>query len=192
MRAVRVVPGMTAVLVSLVAITVAGCSPFSSSSSTAAPASQPASSAASAPSAPSTAAAAPAATPSATSSSGGVQNLIATAAVKSELLTTFAATSKIPASDVAGSVPGSVYYAYDPATQTYWAKAFFTPTSTAPVSVTVDLQEAQGGLFEKSGNGPWQLKFFVVQGQRALCEDWQFFPQAVLAAWATQATAASC
>jgi hypothetical protein len=189
MRAVRVVPGMTAVLVSLVAIAVAGCSPFSSSSSTAAPASQPASSAASAPS---TAAAAPAATPSATSSSGGVQNLIATAAVKSELLTTFAATSKIPASDIAGSVPGSVYYAYDPTTQMYWAKAFFTPTSTAPVSVTVDLQEAQGGLFEKSGNGPWQLKFFVVQGQRALCEDWQFFPQAVLAAWATQATAASC
>src|ERR1700757_3101171 len=103
MRSVRVVPGMTAVLVSLVAVAVAGCSPFSSSSSAAAPAGQPASPAAS------TAAAAPAVSSSPTSSSGGVQNLVATAAVKSELLTTFAATSNIPASDVAGSVPGSVY-----------------------------------------------------------------------------------
>ena len=72
---VRVVPGMTAVLVSLVAVAVAGCSPFSSSSSAAAPAGQPASPAAS------TAAAAPAVSSSPTSSSGGVQNLDATTTI---------------------------------------------------------------------------------------------------------------
>jgi hypothetical protein len=178
MRAVRVVPGMTAVLVSLVALAVAGCSPFSSSNSAAAPASQPASSAASAP------AAAPAATPGATSSSGGVQDLDATAAVKSQLLAGFVATKNIPASYVAGSVPGSIYYAYDPATQMYWAKASYEPKSTDPLSVTVDFQDgADTGLYKKSGSGPWQVSI----GVEGPCTDSQFFPQAVLVAWAIPA-----
>lgn len=178
MRSVRVVPGMTAVLVSLVAVAVAGCSPFSSSSSAAAPASQSASPAAS------TAAAAPAVSSSPTSSSGGVQNLDATAAVKSDLLAAFVAAKDIPVSDVAGSVPDSIYYAYDPATQTYWAKAAYEPKSTDPLSVTVDFQDgADTGLYKKSGTGPWQ----VTIGAEGPCTDSQFFPQVVLVAWAIPA-----
>jgi hypothetical protein len=178
MRTVRVVPGMTAVLVSLVAIAVAGCSPFSSSGSAAAPASsaatansQTASSAAPA--------AAPAATPSATSSSGGVQNLTATAAVKSELLAAFAAVKNIPASDVAGADPDSIYYAYDPATQTYWAMAIYGAKSTDSQTVQDSFQDAGShGFFKKSGSGPWQVDLDI-----GPCANIFFFPQAVLVAW---------
>jgi hypothetical protein len=176
MSAVRVVPGMTAVLISLVAVAVAGCSPFSSPSSTAAPASSAATAASQSAS---SAASAPAATPSATSSSGGVQNLPATAAVKSELLAAFVAAKNIPASDVAGSVPDSIYYAYDPATQTYWAKAIYEPASTDPLSVTVNFQDAGShGFFKKSGSGPWQVELEI-----GPCANISFFPQAVLVAW---------
>ncbi len=174
MRAVGVVPGMTAVLISLVAV--AGCSPLSSSSSTATATSQPASPTASA------STAVPAVTPPATptSSSGGVQNLDASAAVKSELLAAYAAARGIPVSDVASKF--SVYYAYDPATQTYWAEASFAPTSTDPLSVSVGFQDGgQGGYFKESGSGPWQ---FQSMGQPAICEAQRFFPQAVLVAWA--------
>lgn len=176
MRAVRVVPGMTAVLISVVAVAVAGCGPFSSSSSVAATASsQPTSSAVSAPTA------ASATTPSATASSGAVQNLVATAAVKSELLAVFAASHNIPVSDVLGTAPGSVYYAYDPATQTYYAKATYEPKTSDPLSVTVGFQDGgQGGYFKKSGSAPWQVESM---GQPAVCTALRFFPSAVLAVW---------
>jgi len=178
MRVVRVVPGITAVLVSLVAIAVAGCSPLSSSSSTATATSQPASPTASA------SAAAPAGTPSATSSSGGVQNLVASAAVKSELLTIFAAYHNIPVSDVVGTTR-DLYYAYDPATNTYWAQASYAPASTDPLSVTVTFQDGGQTLFyKKSGSGPWQ---YEQMGQPGVCSAWRFFPQAVLVAWAAPA-----
>jgi hypothetical protein len=183
MRAVGVVPGMTtAVLVSLVAVALAGCGPFSSSSPTAAPASSAATATSQASSAASAPAAASAAPPSATSSSGGVENLVASAAVKSELLATFAAAHNIPVSDVADADPDA-YYAYDPATDTYWARAYYAPASTDPLSVSVNFQDAGGhGFYKKSGSGPWQVEFLI-----GPCANISFFPQAVLTAWAIPA-----
>jgi cytoskeletal protein RodZ len=184
MRAVRVVPGMTAVLVSLVAVAVAGCSAFSSSSPTDTPASSAATASSQASPPASVSAAAPAATPSATSSSGGVENLVASAAVKSELLAAFAAYHNIPVSDVVGSTR-DLYYTYDPATNTYWALASYAPASTDPLSVTVTFQDGGQTLFyKKSGSGPWQ---YEQMGQPGVCSEWRFFPQAVLVAWAMPA-----
>ncbi len=47
---------------------------------------------------------------------GGLRNLVISSAVRSELTAAYVAYGRIPPSDVAGTRPGSVHYAYDPAT----------------------------------------------------------------------------
>ncbi len=42
---------------------------------------------------------------------------------------------------MAGSTPGSLYYSYVPATQTYWATADYTPVKGVPLAVTVSFQD---------------------------------------------------
>ncbi len=91
------------------------------------------------------------------------------------------AFKQISASDVAGTQPGTVYYAYDPATDTYWAMANFDPSSTAPMDVVVDFQDGGStGLFQKAGAGPWQVQLGSVP---PICAELRFFPSAILAAW---------
>jgi hypothetical protein len=112
--------------------------------------------------------------------STGIQNLLVTSTVRSQLTAAYAALRKIPASDVSGTQPNSVYYAYDQATNTYWGKATFVPAKTDPQAVLVGFQDtASTGLFTKVGSGTWQ-----VQEGDATCLVLQFFPKAVLAAWA--------
>jgi hypothetical protein len=184
MHAARVSPRMAVVLGLLAAIGVTGCTANSAPSSVAAPTSQSASPAASAPASPPavTSSATPASSASATpSSSGGVQNLAVNAAVRSELVTAFAAAKSISLSDVAGSRPGSVFYGFDPATETYWAMANYEPSSTDPLAVTVSFQDgASIGFFKKVGSGPWQA---TIGGAPAICAELRFFPQKVLEAW---------
>lgn len=171
MNAGRVAPAIVVALGPLVVLAVTGCTPGSAPGPAAA-ASPPASSAAAAPAA--TSAAAPA-------SSGAVQDLVVSPAVRTELLTAFAAAKDIPVSDVAGSRPGSVYYGYEPATQTYWAMANYDPASTDPLAVTVAFQDGGSiGLFKKAGNGAWQVS---LGGEPSVCAELRFFPQPVLAAW---------
>ena len=180
----------------LAAMGIAGCT--GSSAPVAAAPSQPASLAASASpasaaaaSAPSPATSAPAATASAApGSSGEVKNLVVTPAVRSELLAVYAAFRKIPAADAKG-LPGSVYYAYVPATGTYWAKATWEPTSGDSQTVVVGFQDGgSDGFYKKAGNGPWQV---ILGGEPEICEELKFFPLPVLAAWSlpTSATPAS-
>jgi len=124
---------------------------------------------------------APSATPGA---SGNVQNLVVSAAVRSELTAAYVAYKGIQLSDVAGAspMPASVYYAYDPATESYWAMASFEPSSTAPLSVQVAFQDgARSGMFRKVGTRPWQVQITL---NPVLCGELKFFPPAVLAAWA--------
>jgi hypothetical protein len=112
---------------------------------------------------------------------GGVQNLVISDAVRSQLTAAFVAHYGISQSDVAGTYPGTVYYAYDPATDTYWAAAQFMPSSTAPMNVLVEFQDGGNfGMFQKSGSGPWQLS---IAGDPPSCSYPKFFPQAVLMAW---------
>jgi len=114
--------------------------------------------------------------------STGIQNLLVGSAVRSQLTAAFEALKKISASDVSGTVPNSVYYAYDQATNTYWALARFLPSRSAPLDVVVGFQDGGGmGLFTKIGSGPWQVQ---LGGEPAVCAEKRFFPKAVLAAWA--------
>jgi hypothetical protein len=192
MRVVRVVPGM-AVLLALVAATgITGCT--GSSGPGASTASQPASLAASASLAatsPAAASSRPAPAPAATSSaappaSATVKNLIVTPAMRSELLAAYAAFRKIPASDVRG-VPGTVYYAYVPATGTYWALAEYEPVSGDSLTVEVGFQDGGSvGFFKRAGSGPWQVS---LGGEPEACTRPLFFPRPVLAAWSLSTSA---
>lgn len=129
-----------------------------------------------------------AATPSATPAGAGtVQNLVITSAEKSELTAAYVAFRAISLSDVAGEgpTPGSVYYAYDPATDTYWALADFQPSGTASLDVQVGFQDGGGiAMFQKAGSEAWQT---TSAGEPQFCAEAKFFPPAVLTAWSMSA-----
>jgi len=114
--------------------------------------------------------------------SDGIQHLLVSSAVRSQLTAAYVALRQIPASDVSGTYPGSVYYAYDPATNTYWAKAGFVPSKTAPQSLLEIFQQDGSGaaFYRKVGSGPWQARY----AGDGPCIYVSFFPKAVLAAWA--------
>ena len=111
----------------------------------------------------------------------GVQNLSASAQVKAELLAAFVAMRGMSAADVQGpSAP--VYYAYDPATSTYWAAGSFSPTPAAPQQVGIDLQDGGGfGLFTMRSGSAWSAQTGSVP---PYCAWSTYFPPAVLQAWA--------
>ena len=131
---------------------------------------------------------APVAAPSATPTAPrGVQNLVITTAEKSQLTAAFEALKGIPLADIAGAgpTPGSVYYAYDPAADTYWALADFESSSTAPFEVMVNFQDGGSiGMFRKTGAGAWHVQ---LGGVPPWCTDSKFFPLPVLAAWSISA-----
>ena len=122
-----------------------------------------------------------AASGSASATPGGVRNLVVSPDVRGELTAAYAGYRGISLSDVAGTRPGSVYYAYDPATHTYWAQANFLPSGTASPKVLVAFQDgASIGLFSRIGNGSWQVQ---LGGEPVVCTEVKFFPPAVLMAW---------
>ncbi|HVB91122.1 MAG TPA: hypothetical protein VND70_03380 [Acidimicrobiales bacterium] len=91
-----------------------------------------------------------------TTASAAAQNQAATAALKSDLTAAYVAHNGLPADQVAGTAPGSVYYAYLPSTGTYWAIADFVPTSTASQQTMVSMQdEGCCGVFSEPAGGPW-------------------------------------
>jgi hypothetical protein len=97
--------------------------------------------------------------------------------VRGELTAAYAGYRGISLSDVAGTRPGSVYYAYDPATYTYWAQANFLPSGTASSKVLVAFQDgALIGLFTRI----WHVQ---LGGEPVVCTQVKFFPPAVLVAW---------
>jgi hypothetical protein len=126
----------------------------------------------------------PAATPSASATGpGGIRNLLISSAALSELTEAFVAYKGIPLSDVsgAGPVPGSVYYAYDAATDIHWALAHFEPSSKAPLNVQVSFQDgAAEAMFRKAGAGSWEVQ---AASEPDICAYLKFFPLAVLMAW---------
>jgi hypothetical protein len=129
-----------------------------------------------------------AASGSASAGPGDIRNLPASRAVRDELTAAYAHNRGIPLSDVAGINPGSLHYAYDPATYTYWAEASFLPSNTAPSQVLVGFQDGvEIGLFTKIANGSWRVQ---IGGEPVVCTAVQFFPPAVLRAWSLPADTA--
>lgn len=123
------------------------------------------------------------------SGAGGVQNLVISSALRSELTSIFVADIGIQVSDLPGGGPiqGDTYYAYDPATDTYWAYATFPVNGAAPANVIAAFRaHGQSGLFRKSGAGSWQLDTSSAEGD--YCAVLHFFPSAVLVAWALPTT----
>jgi hypothetical protein len=168
----------------LATIAVTGCSASPASSSGAAGTGQPSRSPAT--TAPSTPPAGQSAAPTPSDSaspadSDGIQDLVLSSAVRSQLTAAYLAMRQIPAADVSGTQPNGVYYAYDPATNTYWALADFDISPKAPTDVLVNSQDGGSeGMYTKIGSGPWQIH----RGGAGPCVDIQFFPKPVLAAWA--------
>lgn len=123
----------------------------------------------------------PAASSSAPAGTGGVRNLPVSRDVRNELTAAYVNSRGIPLSDVAGTIPGSVYYAYDPATDTYWAEATFRPSRTASFKVLVGFQDGGSiGLFVRAARSGWQVQ---QGGVPVVCSEVPFFPPAVLMAW---------
>ena len=90
------------------------------------------------------------------SASGAPQNLVATAALKTALMAAFVAHNGLPANEVAGTAPNSVYYGYVPSTSTYWAVAGFVPTANASYNTQVAMQdEGCCGIFTMTAGGSW-------------------------------------
>ena len=171
----------------LTTIAVTGCTGGSTSNPGAVgvgqPTSQPATTAVGTAPAGQSSAPTPSASPTA---SAGIENLLVSSALRSQLTTAYVAFRHLSASDVSGTRPNSVHYAYDQATNTYWAMADFMPAQTAPMNVAVNFQDgASTGLFTKIGSGPWQVR---QGGMPAVCGESQFFPKSVLAAWAISTT----
>jgi hypothetical protein len=131
-------------------------------------------------------------TPSTTPTAGGaVQNLVVNSAEGSELTAVFVAQKGIPLSEVAGGgpFPGSVYYAYDPAIETFWASADFKPANGLSLTA-IEAFEGTGdiGMLRKAGAGSWQMQT-AASSLRCLAP--HFFPKAVLIVWSLP-TAPSC
>ena len=131
-----------------------------------------------------------AASGSASAGPGSVRNLAVSREVRNELTAAYADFRGIPPSDMAGTEPGSLYYAYDPATDTYWAEANFLPSLTDPFKVLVGFQDgASIGLFTRAARSGWQVE---LGGEPVVCTEVVFFPPAVLRAWSLSTdTAAS-
>jgi hypothetical protein len=109
--------------------------------------------------------------------------------VRNELTAAYVNSRGIPLSDVAGTIPGSVHYAYDPATDTYWAEATFLPSRTASQKVLVGFQDGGSiGLFARAARSGWQVQ---LGGEPVVCAEVPFFPPAVLTAWSLPADAAA-
>ena len=72
-----------------------------------------------------------------------------------------------------GPDPGSVYYAYQPTTDNYWALATFTSASGAPLPSTV--------MFGKRGAaGSGNVAYDMAP---LICGEIRWYPQEVLSAW---------
>jgi hypothetical protein len=81
---------------------------------------------------------------------------VASASVKSALQAAYVAHNGLPANEIAGTAPNSVYYAYDPSTKTYWAIAAFVPTKNASDNTEVAMQdEGCCGVFTMPAGGAW-------------------------------------
>ncbi|MGH9097821.1 MAG: hypothetical protein ACRDWB_10390 [Acidimicrobiales bacterium] len=130
-------------------------------------------------------------TDSGTSSSiPGVQNLPVSNTVKNQLTSAYVAFHGFKATDVIGTAPNSVYYAYDPASATYWAMSGFVASQEASYQVHVTMQDAGAfGWFSQKSGGNWKAHNGSFP---PWCHADQFFPSGVLAVWSISAPQLTC
>ncbi|MBV8386575.1 MAG: hypothetical protein JO155_07275 [Acidimicrobiia bacterium] len=97
--------------------------------------------------------------PATTVRATGPQNLPATDALRAQLVTAYVAFTHFPARDIAGTQPGSVFYAYLPSTRTYWAVATFEPRAAAAFQTLVNMQDGGDiGIFSRPTGAAWKMQ----------------------------------
>jgi hypothetical protein len=127
---------------------------------------------------------------STSSTNPGVQNLPVSNTVKNQLTSAYVAFNKFKATDVIGTAPSSVYYAYDPSSGTYWAMSGFVPSQEASYQVHVSMQDAGAfGWFSQKSGGNWKARNGSFP---PWCHANQFFPSGVLAVWSISAAQLTC
>jgi len=158
------------VATSVVALTAAALTGCSSSSDAA--------------SGPTTAAPSPLASSSSTDGDVAV-SLAATPALRSTLRGAYvAARPGVRLREVEGPRHGTLYYAFDRTTKTYWAIAWFDPSSHAREQTATKFQFGMGGaIFKRKVSGRWHATVHV----RANLPCPNEVPEAVLQAWHIQA-----
>jgi hypothetical protein len=87
------------------------------------------------------------------------KNLEATNSLKSQLVAAFAPVHQVSVSEIGGTVPGSVFYAYDTSTSTYWAVAYFYGSKNDSANVANSFQDAgSDGVFSRLASGTWRFR----------------------------------
>jgi hypothetical protein len=99
----------------------------------------------------------PATTAKAVTNGAAPMNLVTTNAVRAALVDAFATGQHISRSYVAGTAPGSVYYAYDPGTHAYWALAQFS-SSAAAAQAHQQFAGTAKDPYIQFQDGPWIFK----------------------------------
>ena len=131
-----------------------------------------------------------------TQSPPAVENLVADATVRQDLLTAFSTFrsdgtntpgfAAIPQGAVGSIQSGSLYYAFIPSSSTYWAMASFDPTAAASqTSASVGFQDGGStAVFARTQAETWTVKYvgWCLTG----------LPAAVAAVWGVKAPSAFC
>jgi hypothetical protein len=107
---------------------------------------------------------------SASAATAAAVNEVATPALKAALRAAYIVLNHLSSSEVAGPLPGTLYYAYLPATGTYWAIAHFRATPHASLRAQVGFQDGGDiGVFTHASGRPWTAKIggepFPCQGE---------------------------
>jgi hypothetical protein len=114
------------------------------------------------------------------------RNLPVSDALRQQLLRAGARATALPAGDFAGLVPGRTYYAYDPASSTYWAGAQLIPAADSAAGKAAVVNEGAYWLFAKSDGVPWHAFRVGMTGARG--EECPVnVPAGVLAVWGWRA-----
>ena len=126
----------------------------------------------------------------ASTQSGSVKNLPVTDAVRTQLIAARAAQLGIAPSTFTGMAPGTTYYAYDSATNTYWAAgSMAVPNPTTMPATDSDLYKAQVAsqdagaylVFSQPSGGSWAVTGVGSTGPDSPCA--VTVPAGVAAAW---------
>jgi hypothetical protein len=120
-----------------------------------------------------------------TRSDGDAVSLSATPALRSALRDAYvAARPGVRLSEVEGPRHGTLYYAFDPATRTHWAIAWFDPSSHAREQTAAKFQFGMGAaVFKRQASGEWHATVHVRANLPCPGE----VPAAVLRAWHLEA-----
>ncbi len=96
--------------------------------------------------------------PTTTVAPSAPRSLVADDSVKAALREAFLAIKGLQSDEIEPAPKaGSVYYAFAPATQTYWAMAEFTPTASMTFQHGVNMQDGgDEGVFARSRSGSWR------------------------------------